>query len=91
MATSCVFIPTNEITSVLAETGTFVNLKLPSASVIIPVFVPFTCTDAPITGSPSSSAVTVPVTCLSWAIAKVARKHKQTNKKINSFFISNSF
>ena len=51
-----------EMTKVPAELGTLVNVKLPSMSVTVPTVVPFTNTDAPTTGKPSSSEVTLPVT-----------------------------
>ena len=44
--------------------GTLFNVQLPSKSVIVPLVVPFTCTVAPITGSPVASTTcpfTVPV------------------------------
>ena len=47
--------------------GTF-KLKFPSTSVTVPVLVPATLIDAPITGSPSSEATTLPVTDV-WAKA----------------------
>ena len=50
------------IDKVPAELGTLVNVKLPSMSVTVPIVVPFTNTDAPTTGKPSSSEVTLPVT-----------------------------
>ena len=62
IATSCVCIPMYEICKVFAELGTFDKLKLPSTSVIVPRVVPFTNTEAPTTGCPSSSEITTPVT-----------------------------
>ncbi|OAV72636.1 hypothetical protein Barb7_03074 [Bacteroidales bacterium Barb7] len=62
MATSVVFIPTYETTSVVALAGTFGMLKFPSKSVILPIFVPFTNTAAPITGKSSSFEMTTPDT-----------------------------
>ena len=47
--------------------GTF-KLKFPSTSVTVPVLVPATLIDAPITGSPFSEATTLPVTDV-WAKA----------------------
>lgn len=50
---------------------TFSNVKLPSISVIDPLVVPFTTTDAPATGPNSSS--TVPVTFpVCWEILVLA-------------------
>ncbi len=49
-------------TKVFAELGTFGNVKSPSTPVIAPICVPFTNTEAPITGCPSSSEITTPVT-----------------------------
>ena len=62
ITTSCVCIPIYEICKVFAELGTFDKLKLPSTSVIVPRVVPFTNTEAPTTGCPSSSEITTPVT-----------------------------
>jgi len=49
---------------VLAELGTLFIVNFPSMSVTVPIVVPFTNTDAPTTGSLSSSEVTIPVTFL---------------------------
>ena len=62
MPTSWLVIPINEITKVFAELGTFDNVNLPSMSVTVPTVVPFTKIEAPTTGNPSSSEITVPVT-----------------------------
>ena len=62
IATSCVAIPIKETTKVFAELGTFDNVNLPSMSVTVPTVVPFTKIEAPTTGNPSSSEITVPVT-----------------------------
>ena len=51
-----------ETTKVFAELGTFDNVNLPSMSVTVPTVVPFTKIEAPTTGNPSSSEITVPVT-----------------------------
>lgn len=70
IATSCVCIPIYEITRVFAELGTFGNVKSPSTPVIAPICVPFTNTEAPITGCPSSSEITTPVTFWVWAVTR---------------------
>ena len=54
--------PMYEMTKVFAELGTLCNVKSPSTPVIAPTCVPFTNTEAPITGCPSSSEITTPVT-----------------------------
>ena len=56
-------IPMYDTTIFLAEAGTFCNLKLPFASVVVTIFVPGMRTVAPMTGSPCES-VTRPVTRL---------------------------
>ena len=70
IATSWVCIPIYEITRVFAELGTFGNVKSPSTPVIAPICVPFTNTEAPITGCPSSSEITTPVTFWVWAVTR---------------------
>ena len=49
-----------EVRKVFAELGTSAIVNLPSMSVTHPKEVPVTNTDAPTTGSPSSSEVTTP-------------------------------
>jgi hypothetical protein len=48
-------------------------VKLPSMSVIVPVEVPFTNTEAPISTSPVDASVTVPLTLLFWAKETMGR------------------
>jgi hypothetical protein len=75
-----------KITIVREELGTSIS-NFPSMSVMVPCEVPFTITDAPITGSPSSLDKTVPVTRVCWATvtAMLIIKHKPTN---SAFFMS---
>mgnify|MGYP003296002217 CR=1 FL=1 len=62
MAISIVRIPTKEMVSVLLPFGIFVISYLPFTSVMLPIVVPFTNTDAPIIGSSVSASTTTPVT-----------------------------
>ena len=55
-----------EMVNVSADEGTLEMENLPSTSVIEPIVVPLTRTDAPTTGSPSSEEVTTPFTDLTW-------------------------
>ena len=64
IATTFVLIPTYEMVNVSADEGTLEMENLPSTSVIEPIVVPLTRTDAPTTGSPSSEEVTTPFTDL---------------------------
>ena len=67
--TSTVFIPTEEIRNSVPSSTFKVNL--PSKSVTVPLsVVPFTKTEAPITGSLLSASTTIPSIPESWAIAK---------------------
>ena len=69
-------IPMQENTRVL-PVGTLRRVYLPEASVMTPLVVPWTKTDAPMTGRPSSAEVTVPVTvrfCAN-AMPKLAQRH----------------
>ena len=59
-----------EMRKVFAELGTSTIVNLPSISVTVPKEVPFTNTDAPTTGSPSSSEITTPETVDVWAVTK---------------------
>ena len=83
----------NETTKVPLE-DTLDNVKFPLLSVIQPLLVPFTRTDAPVTGPKSS--FTVPEMFNPCALACVANR-TQSNiilnvlKKISSFFIHISF
>ena len=66
--------------------------NLPSMSVTAPVFVPFTNTDAPMTGSPASSTI-VPRTAVPCASATAAVNTAHNSvamnflKTIMSFFL----
>ena len=86
-ATSCVLIPMYETTNNLAELGTSVMTNLPSMSVIVPTCVPFTRTEAPMTGNPSSSEITVPVTLCVWAEAHMMPTTRHINSRDNFLFI----
>jgi len=88
IATSWVCIPIYEITRVFAELGTFGNVKSPSTPVIAPICVPFTNTEAPITGCPSSSEITTPVTFWVWAVTRPIPTKRQANNSINFLFIN---
>jgi hypothetical protein len=65
--------------------------KLPLASVTAPVVVPFTTTDTPGSGLPSSADVTFPVTVRPWA--QITDQVEQTRNKLNSkrFFMYKNF
>ena len=56
-------------------------------SVTVPVVVPFTNTEAPMTGSPSSAEVTVPVTLDTWAEAQPTPKKRKANMYSTFFCI----
>ena len=77
-----------EICKVFAELGTFSNVKSPSTLVIAPICVPFTNTEAPITGCPSSSEITTPVTFCVWAVTRPIPTKRQANNSINFLFIN---
>ena len=77
----------NETTKVFAGLGTLLIVKLPSMSVIVPTVVPLTKTDAPTTGKPSSSEVTVPVTFETCAFTRPIPIIRKVIKSINFLFI----
>jgi len=70
VATSMVFIPTNEKTNV-ALSGIFGSENFPSISDITPVVVPFTTTETPGKVAPVAS-VTLPVNFFSCCVATAA-------------------
>ena len=74
--TLCVVIPTQENTS--TSSGVTEIEYLPSISVMVPVEVPCTSTDAPISGSLAAS-VTVPVTVFVCAKADTEVSNKQVS------------
>ncbi len=86
MVTSWVSIPMKETIIVLLVGEMFVSVNLPLMSVIVPLVVPFTNTEAPITGSLFSLEITVPftVTC---ACAWLIPTNKHTNSSNSVFFI----
>ena len=82
--TSRVPIPMNDTTSTAFGSASIENL--PSTSVMVPRDVPFTCTDAPITGSSSAALRTVPE--IVWLWAKTCPKVSiQTDINSRNFFI----
>ena len=80
-------IPMQENTRVLPE-GTLRRVYLPEASVMAPLVVPWTKTEAPMTGSPSSADVTVPLTVMFCANAMPMLAHRHNSKENNFLLIS---
>ena len=73
---------------VLDELGTLLITNFPSRSVVVPIDVPLTKTDAPMTGWLSSSEKTMPVTFLEvWAIVRLMLANKQVNNSVSFLFI----
>ena len=71
-----------------ASSGTSDRTNFPSTSVTVPSEVPFTSTEAPMTGRPSSAEVTRPTTCLVCARSTPAPTHKnRIHNKTLSFII----
>ena len=87
--TSCVCKPTKETTST-SEARTSFKWNLPSMSVIIPLLVPFTKIEAPITGSDCSST-TVPVMLKDCAHAGQSVTQRRKRSKPNLIFMSLCF
>ena len=82
MGCSCCAMPMKVNTSVVASAGTW-RVYWPSRLVTVPMVVPFTITDAPGIGSPSSP-VTVPVSEVFCAFSPVQKAI--TNDMINKSF-----
>ena len=74
--------------NVLASGGRLPNTNAPSMSVIVPTFAPFTVTDAPITGCPSSAETTTPATLEVWAVIDPKNANKQVNNNNNLLLIT---
>jgi hypothetical protein len=93
MFTSWLPNPTEEITKVVAEEGTEI-LKEPSVPVWVPVFDPFTTTEAPTNADPSLESFTVPEMVLFWACEEItnAQAAKPMRMGLTSFekFINGS-
>ena len=83
----CDTIPTNDTLICFELAGTFSENR-PSMSVIAPVLVPTTSTDAPMMGSPASS-MTTPLTDVC-AKASVMLSHKQ-HSSAKLFLIKTTF
>lgn len=74
---------------VLDELGIPVMVNLPSISVTLPIEVPFTSTEAPAIGCPSSSEITTPVASFRvWANTNPVFISQQTNNNIKLLFIN---
>ncbi len=82
--TSTVTMPMEEISRVVALDGTPGRTKLPLMSVTTPIEVPFTTTEAPMAGDPSSARVILPVTVRFWAKSTppTVRRRLATNNRI---------
>jgi hypothetical protein len=82
--TSWAEYPIPDITSVLAFAGTDKEYE-PSVLVVVPILVPFTKTEAPVTGSPVAS-VTLPVIVRFCAIED-SRKQNIADNVTKSFLM----
>ena len=91
IATSLLFIPTNETIKVLLSAFTPEIIKLPSTSVMVPWVVPFTNTEAPTIGNPSSSEVTTPFTVTPCDHATPVHTNSRASINVSFLFINPSF
>ena len=80
--------PVNADFFAVPKATTITSSSISVSDFITTICVPFTNTEAPITGCPSSSEITTPVTFWVWAVTRPIPTKRQANNSINFLFIN---